>query len=65
MIWFRNGATGNDTGRQAFRQRGPLNGNVAHDMSLAIQYVVPEPATMARLGIGTLFGAGFLRHRNS
>jgi hypothetical protein len=54
MIWFRNGATGaNYTGGQAFRQRSPLNGNAARDMTLAVT-VIPEPATIALLSLGGL-----------
>lgn len=54
MIWLRNGATGaNYTGGQAFRQRSPLNGNAARDMTLAVT-LVPEPATIGLLGLGAL-----------
>jgi hypothetical protein len=55
MVWFRQGATGNYTGGQAFRQRAPLNGNPARDMTIAANVVaVPEPTVAAVFGLGAL-----------
>jgi len=65
MIWYRNGDnTIEYAGGQAFRQRSPLNGNAARDMTLAATVVgVPEPTSAALLGMGGLLVVNQLRRR--
>jgi hypothetical protein len=64
MVWYRNGDNAIQyAGGQAFRQRGPLNGNAARDFTIAANIVeIPEPTSLALLSC-SLMGTLFIRKR--